>query len=275
MLSYQHAYHAGNAADLHKHAVLAELLVRLTAKPRGLAYLETHAGRGLYDLAAPEALKTGEAEHGIGRIAPDPEGPYGRSLAAVRARHGATAYPGSPLIARHLLRPQDRMVLMELHPAEHAALCRALGPSGTGGPAVAVHRRDGWEGILALTPPRPRRGLVLVDPSWEIKADYERAVTVLRRLVARWPEAVILVWYPLLAAGRHERLVAGLESLPHLRDEVGIVGRQDGMTGLGLILLNAPHGAGTALAAAHHLAAGVIEPLTPARRRRAARPRRG
>lgn len=273
MLSYQHAYHAGNAADLHKHAVLAGLLAQLTAKPRGITYLETHAGRGLYDLAAPEAKKTGEAEQGIGRIAPDPEGPYGRALAVVRARHGATAYPGSPLIARHLLRPQDRMILMELHPAEHAALRRALPPADAEGPAVAIHRRDGWEGVLALTPPRPRRGLVLVDPSWEVKEEYERAVTVLLRLLARWPEAVILVWYPLLAARRHERLVAGLASLPHLRDEVTIIGRKDGMTGSGLLLLNAPHGSEAVFAAAHRLAEGVIEPARPARSRRHMRSR--
>ena len=89
MLSYQHGYHAGGPADLHKHIVLAELLARLTAKPRGISYLETHAGRGLYDLAAPEALKTGEAAQGIGRIAPDPATPFGRALAAVRAARGA------------------------------------------------------------------------------------------------------------------------------------------------------------------------------------------
>ncbi len=126
MLSYQHGYHAGNPADLHKHIVLAELLARLTAKPRGISYVETHAGRGLYDLGAPEALKTGEAARGIGRIEPDPATAFGAVLAAVRTRHGAAAYPGSPLIAKEILRPQDRLVLMELHPAEHAGLRDAL-----------------------------------------------------------------------------------------------------------------------------------------------------
>ena len=97
MLSYQHAYHAGGPADVHKHIVLAELLARLTAKPRGLSYVETHAGRGLYDLAAPEAAKTGEAAAGIARLAPDPATPFGRALAAARAGGGAGAYPGSPV----------------------------------------------------------------------------------------------------------------------------------------------------------------------------------
>ena len=188
MLSYQHAYHAGGPADLHKHIVLAELLARLAAKPRGLAYVETHAGRGLYDLAGPEASKTGEAAQGIARLTPDPATPFGRALATVRAAHGRSRYPGSPALARALLRPADRLVLMELHRAEHAALVAALG--GTG---VEIHRRDGFEGVLALAPLKPRRGLVLVDPSYEVKAEYEVTAAFVRRLVAKWPEASVLV----------------------------------------------------------------------------------
>ena len=211
MLSYQHAYHAGGPADLHKHAALAELLARLTAKPRGIAYVETHAGRGLYDLAAPEALKTGEAARGIGRVAPDPATPFGRALAAARAAHGPDAYPGSPLIARTLLRPQDRLTLMELHPAEHRALRAALA-----GPGVAIHRRDGFEGALALAPFTPRRGLVLLDPSYEVKTDYAAAAGFVRRLLAKWPETAVLVWYPVLPAGRHRELLQGLAPLPVL-----------------------------------------------------------
>ena len=184
MLSYQHAYHAGGPADLHKHIVLAELLAQLTRKPRGITYAETHAGRGLYDLAAPEALKTGEAAAGIARLAPDPATPFGRALAAVRAAHGPTAYPGSPLLARSLLRAQDRLLLAELHPAEHAALRATLA-----GPGVAIHRRDGFEALLALAPPTPRRGLVLVDPSYELKSDFEATAAFVRRLIAKWPEA--------------------------------------------------------------------------------------
>ena len=256
MLSYQHGYHAGGPADLHKHIVLAELLERLTGKPRGITYLDTHAGRGLYDLGAAEALRTGEASQGIARIAPDASAPFGWALAAVRAAAGPAAYPGSPLIARRLLRPQDRLVLMELHPAEHAGLAAALA-----GPGVAIHRRDGFEGALALAPFRPRRGLVLVDPSYEVKTEYAATAAFVRRLVAKWPEAVVLVWYPILPAGRHAELGSGLAPLVASVQEVAFDPVPPrGMTGSGLALVNAPHGADSVFAAALAQAAPVLVP---------------
>lgn len=257
MLSYQHGYHAGGPADLHKHIVLAELLARLTAKPRAISYVETHAGRGLYDLAGPEAAKTGEWAQGIGRIGPDPATPFGRALAATHAVAGATAYPGSPLIARALLRPQDRMALMELHPAEHAALRAALR-----GGEVAIHRRDGFEGALALAPMKPRRGLVLVDPSFEVKAEYAAAAAFVRRIIGKWPEVTVLLWYPLLPAARHHELLAGLHPLsPHV-DEVAFDPEPErGMSGSGLALVNAPHGAEAVFRTAHAQAAPVLVPL--------------
>jgi 23S rRNA (adenine2030-N6)-methyltransferase len=259
LLSYQHAYHAGGPADLHKHIVIAELLAQLTRKPRGITYAETHAGRGLYDLAAPEAAKTGEAAAGIARLAPDPATAFGRALAAVRAAHGPAAYPGSPLIARTLTRPQDRLLLAELHPAEHAAL-----RAGLAGPGVAIHRRDGFEALLALAPPSPRRGLVLVDPSYEVKSDYAATAGLVRRLVAKWPEATVLVWYPILPAARHAELRAGLGPLAPLVDEAGFAAPPArGMTGSGLALVNAPHGAAAAFAAARAQAAGVLVPHRP------------
>jgi 23S rRNA (adenine2030-N6)-methyltransferase len=254
LLSYQHAYHAGGPADLHKHIVLAELLARLTAKPRGITYAETHAGRGLYDLASPETGKTGEAAAGIARLAPDPATPFGRALAATRAAHGPDAYPGSPLLARALLRPQDRLLLAELHPAEHAALRARLA-----GPGVAIHRRDGFECLLALSPPTPRRGLVLVDPSYEVKSDYAAAAGFVRRLLAKWPEAAVLVWYPILPAARHRTLLAGLAPLAPMIDEAAFAEPPArGMTGSGLALVNAPFGGEAAFAAARSQAAPVL-----------------
>jgi 23S rRNA (adenine2030-N6)-methyltransferase len=255
MLSYQHAYHAGGPADLHKHIVLAELLARLTAKTRGITYAETHAGRGLYDLGGPEAAKTGEAAAGIARIHPDPATPFGQALGVIRDKAGPAAYPGSPAVARALLRPQDRVVLMELHPAEHEALAAAFRDEG-----VAVHRRDGFEGVLALAPFRPRRGLVLVDPSYEVKDEYAGAAAFVRRLVARWPEAAVLVWYPLLPAGRHKDLREGLKGLPVVFDEAGFVAPPDrGMTGSGLALVNAPYGAENVFRSARRQAEGVLD----------------
>lgn len=252
MLSYQHAYHAGNAADLHKHAALAELLARLTVKTRGISYVETHAGRGLYDLDAPEALKTGEAARGVEAVALDPATPYGGAVAAVRSKRGPRAYPGSPMIARALLRPQDQITLMELHPAEHAALRAAMAGEG-----VAIHRRDGPGGVLALAPFRPRKGLVLVDPSYEVKAEYAGTAEFARALIAKWPEAVVVIWYPLLPAGRHLELLAGLGALHVLVDEVFFDPVPErGMTGSGLAIVNGPHGTRDALRAAGRVGAG-------------------
>lgn len=253
MLSYQHAYHAGGPADLHKHIALAELLARLTVKPRALSYMETHAGRALYDLGGPEAAKTGEAAAGIGQIAPDPATPFGHAIAAVRAEHGPAAYPGSPLVARALLRPQDRITLMELHPAEHAALRDAMGTGAT------VHRRDGFDAVLALCPPTPRRGLVLVDPSYEVKEEYAATARFVRALMLRWPEAVVMVWFPILPAWRHAALIEGLGPLSPLTDIAAITPRDArGMQGSGLALVNAPHGMAAVFRATRAQTNGIL-----------------
>lgn len=240
MLSYQHAYHAGNPADLHKHAVLAALVAGLTTKPRGITVMESHAGRGLYRLDAPEAVKTGEAARGIGRATP-PGGPFRRAIEAVRAAHGPAAYPGSPLVAAALLRPQDRLALCELHPAEHTALKAAM--AGTG---AAIHRRDGHEGLPALCPPKPRRGLALIDPSYEVKDEYMRAAETALAVLGKWPEGVVLLWYPLLPEGRHAALLERIAraGAPRVVQEVAFAeAPRRGMTGSGLVLLNPPYGA--------------------------------
>ena len=246
MLSYQHGYHAGGPADLHKHRVLAGLIALLTRKPRPLTYMESHAGRGLYDLSGEQATKTGEWRAGIG--AATPGGPLGDALATVRATHGPDAYPGSPLVAATLLRPTDRLVLMELHPAEHAALKAAI-------PQAEIHRRDGPEGLLALAPPKPRRGLALIDPSYERKAEYAETADLALALARKWPEAAILLWYPVLAAARHTPMI---ERIRHAAPGTLIGekpfpphgGRSTGMTASGLALLNAPYGAERVLRAA-------------------------
>jgi 23S rRNA (adenine2030-N6)-methyltransferase len=256
MLSYQHAYHAGNAADLHKHVALATLLALLTSKPRGISYLESHAGRGVYDLAAAEARKTGEAARGIA-VLPEGKGPFWDALAWCRARHGATAYPGSPMIARALTRPQDRLHLCELHPAEHAGLKATLAGEG-----VAIHRRDGHEGLPALCPPTPRRGVALIDPSYEVKDEYALTARTALATLRKWPEGVVTIWYPILPGARHAALASPLEraALPGwLRHEVTFRHRPDrGMTGSGLIFLNLPHGAEKALHAAWAACAQVF-----------------
>jgi 23S rRNA (adenine2030-N6)-methyltransferase len=258
MLSYQHAYHAGGPADLHKHAALAGLLTLLTAKPRPVSYLESHAGRGLYDLSDPAAAKTGEALRGVARLK-EGRHPYWTAIREARKARGDAAYPGSPFVARALLRPQDRMVLMELHPAEHAALTAAMS-----GPGVAIHRRDGHEGLRALTPPEPRRGLALIDPSYEVKTEYAETAVLALEVASRWPEGVVMVWYPILDAPRHDALIGPVAAVAPERmivDEVAFRDPPDrGMVGSGLLVLNAPFGAEKALAEARAACAAVLAP---------------
>lgn len=260
MLSYQHGYHAGNLPDLHKHAALAVLLAALTVKARPVSYLESHGGRGLYDLASPEALKTGEAREGVAaalaRGALPDDHPWMAALRRVRAAHGPTAYPGSPALARALLRPADRLHLLELHPQEHAALRRNLGGSG-----VQIHRRDGHEGLPALLPPTPRRGLALIDPSYEVKAEYAAAARLFLAAHRKWPEGVILLWYPLLDAGLHGELAVALRGagLPGLwREEVQFAGSGLRLRGSGLVAVNLPYGAEAALKATSAALFGAI-----------------
>lgn len=244
MLSYQHAYHAGNRADVHKHAMLAALLVALTQKDRGITYIETHAGRGLYDLASPESHKTGEAKDGIISLINTPflpeDHPYMQTLHAIRKTHGASAYPGSPAIAQHLLRPQDTLHLFELHPQEHLHLKQTIT-----GKNVHIHHADGYTGTLAKVPTQLTRGLVLIDPSFEIKSEYESVVEFIIQLHAAWPQTVIALWYPMLKARLHEAMVESLLSKdwPSHHDEHTFADPQvvRGLYGSGMVLINPPY----------------------------------
>ena len=242
MLSYQHIYHAGNLADVHKHAALAWMLAYLTRKDKPLSYIETHAGRGLYRLDDPAALRTGEAAAGIGRLeaAFAPDHPYRLALGAVRAAHGAQAYPGSPLIAALSLRPGDALHLAELHPQEHAALAAAMAGRAT------LYRRDGFEMARAICPPTPRRGLMLIDPSYEVKADYDAIPGHLAAVARRWNVGIVVLWYPILSGDPHRPMVEAI-----LRDapgamchEVRFPPAREGhrMTGSGLVVINPPFG---------------------------------
>jgi 23S rRNA (adenine2030-N6)-methyltransferase len=243
MLSYQHIFHAGNAADVHKHALLAWTLEYLTRKDKPLTYLETHAGRGLYDLGALEAVKTGEAAQGIMRLADwfGADHAYSRALSETKTRFGTVAYPGSPLIAASLLRGTDKLHLAELHPGEHAHLDATLSPFG-----ASVLKEDGWAMAMSRTPPTPRRGLMLIDPSWEVKTEYDLAPKRLSDLHKRWNVGVLMLWYPILADARHlemKREIAQLipQALIH---EVGFAPARPGhgLVGSGLVVVNPPYG---------------------------------
>ena len=241
MLSYQHAYHAGNLADVHKHALLAQALGYLTRKDKPLSYLETHAGRALYDLSGPEALKTGEAAQGIARVADwfAADHPYAQALAAAKAQ-GPDAYPGSPFIARNLLRDMDRMTLAELHPAEAEALRAAL-------PGADIRQTDGLQMALSTTPPEPRRGLMLIDPSWEVKSDWQTLPKLVGQVHRKWGVGVLMLWYPILTNGLHRPMVRALDALgidKAFRHEVAFPPARPGhgMIGSGLYVVNPPWG---------------------------------
>ncbi len=243
MLSYQHIYHAGNLADVHKHSLLAWMLDYLTRKDKPLSFMETHAGRALYDLSDVAALKTGEAKQGIEKVAKwfAPDHPFARVLAEVRAAHGANAYPGSPLIAAHLLRPTDQIHLAELYPAEHAALDWAMSPY-----PVRCHLRDGFEMAFAQTPPTPRRGMLLIDPSYEIKTDYVDIPRHITKLARAWNVGVIALWYPILTNAAHRPMIDALNDAhpDALSHEVRFAPARPGhgMVGSGMFVINPPYG---------------------------------
>lgn len=247
MLSYQHAYHAGNLADVHKHAVLALVLAYMARKPKPISYLETHAGRGLYDLSSKEALKTGEAASGVsavlGQFAPDH--PYRRVVERVRAEHGPNAYPGSPLFAADMAqdvdRTGDRLQLAELHPQEHEALLEVMPRSG-----VHIYKEDGFPWAARLCPPTPRRGLMMIDPSYELAHDYTGIAGFIDGLHRLWPVGVVMLWYPVLASADHAQMADAIMAARYkdtLRHEVlfSKAASHHRLKGSGMIVINAPY----------------------------------
>jgi 23S rRNA (adenine2030-N6)-methyltransferase len=261
MLSYQHLYHAGNLADVHKHAALAWVLDYLTRKDKPLTYIETHAGRGVYDLTADAAVKTGEAAAGIAlaeRWFPK-DHPYRQRLDEARAAHGPAAYPGSPLIAALGLRETDTIHLAELHPQEFAHLRATAGEWG-----AHVHQTDGFDLALALSPPTPRRGLMLIDPSYEVKADYDVIPRHMANIHRKWNVGVLILWYPILRGGAHGPMLTALETAfpDDLRHEVRFPPAREGhrMEGSGLFIVNPPFGVAQELAALTSRFAALSKP---------------
>jgi len=244
MLSYQHAYHAGNAADVHKHLALVMVLRHLAQKDKPFALIDTHAGRGLYDLESAEARKTHEAESGIRRLSlrddvPDAVRAYLTLVSACNPQAPFRFYPGSAAIARALLRDGDRAILLELHPQEAAALRQLVASD----PRCSVHVRDCYEALPALLPPPIRRGLVLIDPSYEVKAEFEDIVELLGQALHRWANGIYLLWYPLLPAARDRLLRRRIERLAPpktLISEYVFAAGSDGLQGSGLVIVNAP-----------------------------------
>ena len=199
-MNYQHAFHAGNFADVHKHAVLAHILSYLKEKPAAFRVIDTHAGAGLYDLTSEEARRGGEWLTGIARVmqARFSEAglallkPYLDIVRAFNTGPELAAYPGSPLFARALLRPQDRLTACEIEPGARTQLIDALRRDAQ----ARVVDLDGWKALAAFVPPKERRGLVLVDPPFEAKDEFERTAEGFAKAFAKWPSGTYLLWYP-------------------------------------------------------------------------------
>lgn len=247
MLSYQHGYHAGNVADCHKHALLSLLYKHLLQKEKPFYSLDSFAGRGVYSLSSEQAQQLKEHESGVARLWPLEDWPealdcWRGAIAAMNPTGELKFYPGSPALARCCAREDDQVVVVEKHPEEFEALKRWAGRA----PGITVHHRDGREASVALTPPPVRRGVVILDPSYEEKGDYKAMASVALEVMQRWPQAIVAIWYPLLAAARHQDLLAALragESELHvselLVEQPSRSGRQ-GMLGSGMAVLNPP-----------------------------------
>jgi len=242
-VNYRHAFHAGNFADVVKHALLVALLRGLLAKDKPFRVLDTHAGIGTYDLSAAEPQRTGEWRDGIARLADSADPALADYLGQVRAAGHPATYPGSPALIRALLRPADRLLLCELHPDDHATLrARFRGDAQT-----AVHRRNAWEALTALTPFPERRGLVLLDPPFEQEGEFDRLAAGIAGLRHRFRAAIVAAWYPIKhrapvrafhAALRDSRVPDCIACELALREPTDPAR----LNGCGLLVANAPFG---------------------------------
>ena len=254
-MNYRHHFHAGNFADVMKHALLVRLVHAMQKKDRGFLYLDTHAGRGSYDLAAAAAgdsrARKPEWPDGIGRLwigatVPEVVAEYVGLTREFDRQKGnlepaGRFYPGSPWFARRLARPQDRLALCEKHPAECATLRAETGSV----PRVSIDEMDGYVALRALLPPRERRALVLIDPPFEAQGEFAQIAVALGDALRRFPSGVFVVWYPLTERARVNAFFAAVIALrppPTLVVELAIAGKKAGlkMRGCGLVVINPP-----------------------------------
>jgi 23S rRNA (adenine2030-N6)-methyltransferase len=247
-MNYRHAFHAGNFADVFKHALLARILTHLGAKDTAFRYMDTHSGIGLYDLTASEAQRTGEAADGVRRflatsLTPDLEAlfrPYIAVLKAFNAMDGRF-YPGSPLVAQHLLRSQDKLSLAELHPEDARALARRMARDER----VRVQTADGYGALKAWLPPIERRGVALIDPPFEEPGEFQRMADALAMAHGKWATGMCALWYPRKGwreADRFHRtlLTLGIPKTLRLELDVDAAAEETKLGGTGMIIVNPP-----------------------------------
>lgn len=253
MLSYQHGFHAGNFADVLKHAVLCQVIDYLLQKNKPFYFHDTHAGRGLYDLTHPVAQKTGEYRDGIARIwnrrdYPAALLPYIRTLQDFNTGTGLRMYAGSSLLAQRMMTGADRLAANELHPQEFQALRDNTKELRN----LRISQQDGYAALKAALPPQEKRGLVLIDPSYELLADDVAVVNALREALKRFATGIYLVWYPVVEPARARKMVRAVAALSKekvlqlelfVRDPVAGNDRvtdKRGMAGSGMLLVNPP-----------------------------------
>jgi len=246
-MNYRHAYHAGGLADVFKHAILVAVIERLRDKAAPFFYLDTHAGLGRYDLSGPEAQETGEYKAGIGRLLriASEEPSLARYLALERGANldpqQPDIYLGSPALVRALARANDRLALCELHPEDVDKLRRQYKLDRQ----IGVHHRDGYGGLSAFLPPKERRGLVLIDPSFEERDELPKLLEALQRAYKRWPSGIYMLWYPIKQRGLirrfHDALIGtGIKKIliaEFLYDAADVAEK---LNGSGLVIVNPP-----------------------------------
>ena len=248
MLSYRHAFHAGNHADVLKHFIEVELLRYLAQKDKPFWYIDTHAGAGCYELDSAYAAQNAEYESGIARLLGRDDLPaeladYISLIKGFNPDGPLQLYPGSPLLAREVLREGDKMRLFELHPADNELLLENFAGFGS---EVLIQRGNGFGALKALLPPPPRRALVLIDPPYEEKQDYQRVVAALSEGLKRFSSGVYAIWYPLLQRADAQQLPEQLKKLPVKNWlNVALCVQQPGedgfgMHGSGMFVLNPP-----------------------------------
>ena len=254
-MNYRHGFHAGNFADVFKHAMLARILVYLTRKDAPLRYIDTHAGAGRYDLASEAAKRSPEWRDGVARIVkarPPAEvaaliRPYLDAVGPCDDDGRPISYPGSPALAQSLLRPQDRLALCEAHPEERAALIAALGRDRR----LSIVATDGYVALNAYLPPKERRGLVLIDPPYEAPDEAKQVETALARALAKWPRGTYALWRPIKDEREDARFlnaIAALGAPNMLRLEIDVGPIAPGphspapLRRTGLIVVNPPFG---------------------------------
>lgn len=246
MLSYRHAFHAGNFADVLKHAVLIHTIDYMTEKEKSIRIIDTHAGAGGYALTGQQPLKNREFDTGIGSLWQATDLPpflarYREVIASFNTSGQLSSYPGSPLIAQKLSREQDRLFLHELHSTDHRLLNQAIGHDRR----VKIAEEDGFTGMRALLPPPERRALVLIDPSYEIKSDYNLVVEQLKEAYKRFATGTYALWYPVVSRTRVEALERGLiksgiKNIQLFESGIEPDNAEFGMNAAGMIVINPP-----------------------------------